>query len=117
MIPGGLLFYSSIFAFLTPGVKGIIEFPPGDIGAKMLYYVLIGLCFSLVGVAGLQLMYLFYLDRIDRERKKRLSELEHRCSDLRSKLSAAHLLIEEQKERIENLEVPNNRSEEVWADV
>jgi len=83
----------------------------------MLYYVLIGLCFSLVGVAGLQLMYLFYLDRIDRERKKRLSELEHRCSDLQSKLSASRLLIEEQKERIEDLEVLNNRSEEVWADV
>ena len=83
----------------------------------MLYYVLIGLCFSLVGVAGLQLTYLFYLDRVDRERKKRLAELEHRCNDLFSKLSAAHRVIEEQKERIENLEVLNNRNEEVWADV
>lgn len=83
----------------------------------MLYYVLIGLCFSLVGVAGLQLTYLFYLDRIDRERKKRLSELEHRCADLQSKLRAAHMMIEEQKERIENLEVLNSRNEEVWADV
>jgi hypothetical protein len=114
---GPLFVYSSIFAFLTVGVKGIIEFPPGNIGAKMLYYVLIGLCFSLVGVAGLQLTYLFYLDRIDRERKKRLSELEHRCADLRSKLRAAHMMIEEQKERIENLEVLNSRNEEVWADV
>ncbi len=83
----------------------------------MLYYVLIGLCFSLVGVAGLQLTYLFYLDRVDRERKKRLAELEHRCSDLFSKLSAAHSVIDEQNERIENLEVLNNRKEEIWADV
>ena len=83
----------------------------------MLYYVLIGLCFSLVGVAGLQLTYLFYLDRIDRERKKRLAELEHRASDLLSKLTAARRVIEEQRERIENLELLQSRSEEVWADV
>ena len=83
----------------------------------MLYYVLIGLCFSLVGVAGLQLMYLFYLDRIDRERKKRLSELEHRCNELHSRLDTAHQVIEEQKERIDKLEIMNGRGEEAWADV
>ena len=37
----------------------------------MLYYVLIGLCFSLIGVAALQFMYMFYID-LDRERKKRI---------------------------------------------
>lgn len=83
----------------------------------MLYYVLIGLCFSLVGVAGLQMMYLFYLDRIDRERKKRIVELEHRCTDLTSKLAAARSTIEEQESVIENLEVLHHRHEEVWADV
>ena len=35
----------------------------------MLLYVLIGLCLSLAGVAGLQLMYMFYLDRIEMRAK------------------------------------------------
>ncbi len=83
----------------------------------MLYYVLIGLCLSLVGVAGLQMMYLFYLDRIDRERKKRLVEMEHRCRDLTAKLAAAQSRVEEQEEIIENLEVFHHRHEELWADV
>lgn len=83
----------------------------------MLYYVLIGLCLTLVGVAGFQLTYMAYLDRIDRERKKRLSELEHRCRDLTAKLAAARLRIEEQEEMIENLEVFQHRHEEMWADV
>ena len=42
----------------------------------MLVYVLIGLCLSLAGVAGLQLMYMLYSDRVDKERKKRVHELE-----------------------------------------
>lgn len=83
----------------------------------MLYYVLIGLCFSLLGVAGLQLMYLFYLDRMDRERKKRIVELESRCKELVARLSNAQNTIVEQEEKIENLEVFQNRHEEAWADV
>lgn len=83
----------------------------------MLYYVLIGLCLSLVGVAGLQMMYLFYLDRIYRERQKRLIELEHRCRDLSASLAAARRRIEEQDDLIENIEVFQHRGEEIWADV
>lgn len=83
----------------------------------MLYYVLIGLCLSLVGVSGLQLMYMFYLDRIDRERKKRLVELEYRCKGLQAKLMEAERRIEEQEQTIENLEVFHSRHEELWADV
>lgn len=83
----------------------------------MLYYVLIGLCLSLVGVAGLQLMYLFYLDRLDGERKKKIVELEHRCSELSARLASARNKISEQEEVIENLEVLQHRQEEVWADV
>lgn len=83
----------------------------------MLYYVLIGLCLSLVGIAGLQLMYLLYLDRLDGERKKRIVELEHRCRELAARLAAARNTIEEQEETIENLQVLHYRQEEVWADV
>lgn len=83
----------------------------------MLSYILIGLCFSLVGVAGLQMMYLFYLDRMDRERKKRLVELEHRVRDLKSRLAAARQRIDEQEDLIESLELFHHGREEAWADV
>lgn len=83
----------------------------------MLYYVLIVLCLSLLGVAGFQLTYMFYLDRLDRERKKRITELEQRCKRLYAKLDAAERRIEEQEEVIENLEVLHGLHEEAWADV
>ena len=83
----------------------------------MLYYVLIGLCFALVGVAGLQFMYLFYLDRLDNERKKRIVELEHRCKKLTQRLAEAEFRIAEQSEVIEAFDVFENPSEESWADV
>ena len=42
----------------------------------MMWYVLIGLSLSLAGVAGLQFFYMAYLERLDREHKKRIRELE-----------------------------------------
>ncbi|MEO7673858.1 MAG: hypothetical protein ABIU09_07255 [Pyrinomonadaceae bacterium] len=83
----------------------------------MLYYVLIGLCLSLVGVAGLQFTYMFYIDRLDRERKKRLVELEHRCKQLSQRLVEAEYRIAEQNEIIQEMEVYDGQSEEAWADV
>ncbi len=83
----------------------------------MLYYVLIGLCFVLVGVAGLQFMYMFYIDRLDGERKKRIVELERRCKKLSLQLSQAESKIAEQKEAIENLDLYDSKGEETWADV
>ena len=83
----------------------------------MLYVILIGLCLALVGVAGFQFMYMFYLDRLDRERKKRLVELEHRCKDLSSRLIAAENKIANQDEIIEGFDIYNGYGEEVWADV
>lgn len=82
----------------------------------MWFYVLIGLCFSLSGVAGLQLMYMFYLDRLDKERKKRLHELEVECRHLRNQLAEAR---EEIKMKDELLAIthPEYEDEEVWADV
>ena len=83
----------------------------------MLYYVLLGLCFALVGIAGLQFIYMFYIDRIDRERKKRIVQLERQCKELSLKLSQAEFRIAEQKEVIESLEVFDGHGEETWADV
>jgi len=82
----------------------------------MLLYVLIGLCLSLAGVAGLQLMYMFYLDRLDKERKKRLHDLEIECRRLSSRLTEAE---SELKTKTEMLEVayPEFEDEEAWADL
>lgn len=81
----------------------------------MLLYVLICLSLSLTGVAGLQMMYMLYMETVDRQRKKRLSELEHEGRVLRQELVDAEL-------RIAELERPlaasiNSREDSYWAEV
>jgi hypothetical protein len=80
----------------------------------MLYYVLIGLSLALTGVAGLQFMYMFYLDRIDKERKKRVVELERRCKNLSRRLVDAERRISEQDDLISAL---YDEEDDRWADV
>jgi hypothetical protein len=84
----------------------------------MLYYVLICLCLVLTGVAGLQLSYMFYLDRLDKERKKRLQELERRCKMLSKRLEDAEAKIELQEAVLDTFyEDKEMESDEVWADI
>ena len=80
----------------------------------MLYYVLIGLSLALTGVAGMQMMYMFYLDRIDKERKKRVAELERRCKSLACRLEDAERRIAEQDDLIAAL---YDEEDDRWADV
>lgn len=82
----------------------------------MLVYILIVLCLSLAGVAGLQMAYMFYLDRLDRERKKRLYELERKCKELAHRLSDAEDRLEQQDRMLEAL-YNENSDDEIWADV
>lgn len=82
----------------------------------MLNYVLIGLALALTGVAGLQMMYLFYLDRIDKERKKRLLEMERRCRNLTRRLEEAERRISEQDGLIATL-YDEEDDDGPWADV
>ena len=84
----------------------------------MLQYVLICLCLALAGVAGLQFMYMFYLERIDRERKRRILELERDCRYLRNDLLDAEARIANQDHIIAELsETIDDAEEEIWADV
>lgn len=83
----------------------------------MMMYVLIGLSLSLVGVAGLQFFYLAYLERLDRERKIRIVELEHHCKHLTARLKEAEQQITEQAELIDTIYEESEEEEEVWADV
>ena len=80
----------------------------------MLYYVLIGLSLALTGVAGMQMMYMFYLDRLDKERKKRVIELERKCRSLTRRLEDAERRIAEQEDLIASL---YEEDDDRWADV
>lgn len=82
----------------------------------MLLYVLIGLSLALAGVSGLQLTYMMYLDRLDRERRKRVHELEVKCRLLGRRLEEAELEIAEQKRMLEDAYAEED-DEEAWADV
>lgn len=82
----------------------------------MLLYILICLSLSLAGIAGLQFTYLFYLDRIDKERKKRINELETQCKSLSRRLHNAELRNAEQNDVLKSFYV-DEESEEAWADV
>jgi hypothetical protein len=66
----------------------------------MLLYALIGLSLVLVGVAGLQFAYLFYIERVFRERQKYLHNLELRHRDLRARLADAERRLAEQDEML-----------------
>lgn len=82
----------------------------------MMLYVLIGLSLSLLGVAGLQFFYLIYLERIDREQKKRIRELERHCKSLSTRITEAEQKISDQNNLLENI-FDEFEEEEVWADV
>jgi hypothetical protein len=82
----------------------------------MLLYVLICVALTLAGVTGLQFTYMFYLERMDAERRKRVHELERQCRTLTHRLADAEQQINEQRRMIEAA-YPEFEDEEVWADV
>lgn len=76
----------------------------------MLMYALIGLSLVLTGVAGLQFMYLFYVDRVYRERCDYLKSLEKKYACLTAQLEAAEHRVAQQNELLGVVDEP-------WADV
>ena len=83
----------------------------------MFMFALIGLCLVLLGVAGLEFTYLFYVERIYRERQKHQQALERKCIRLAEKLDAAEDRIREQSEFIASMCPEGIPDEEAWADV
>ena len=81
----------------------------------MLLYALIGLSLALIGVAGLQFTYLFYLDRVDHERKKLVHKLEGECRRLSTRLNEAELKLAERDALINKFNLGSG--DEVWADI
>ena len=83
----------------------------------MTLYILIGLSLSLAGVAGLQFFYMIYLERIDREQKRRIQELERHCKYLSNRLHEAEQQVADQNDLLETFFEDLTDEEEVWADV
>jgi hypothetical protein len=83
----------------------------------MLMFVLIGVCLVLVGIAGLEFTYLFYVERLYRERQKHLQMLERKCSRLAEKLDAAETRVREQSDFIALMCPEGLPDEETWSDI
>ncbi len=69
----------------------------------MWIYILICLSLSLAGVAGLQFFYMIYIDRLDKDKKKRIRELESHSKKLTRCLQHAELQIAERNSFIESV--------------
>lgn len=76
-------------------------------------FILIGLSFSLLGLAATQFFYMNYLERMDRSRKKHIHDLEEKNKRLTYRLSVANDRIAEQDELLKVY----MEEEEVWAEV
>lgn len=83
----------------------------------MFLFVLIGICLVLTGIAGLQFTYLFYVDRMYRERRKYMHTLEQRSEKLTSQLETARKQLAEQQDLIEAAYPELKKRDEMWADV
>jgi hypothetical protein len=59
---------------------------------------------------------MFYLDRLDKERKKRIHDLELKCKGLSSRLTSAEERIEQQNQMLDALYNDMDDAEH-WADV
>lgn len=79
-------------------------------------YVLICLCLSLAGIAGLQFFYMIYLEQTSKGQRKRIRQLERHCLRLSKRLQTAEATIARQERMMEPEEMPSEE-DEVWADV
>ncbi len=81
--------------------------------------VLIGITLSLLGVAGLQFLYLSWLEQVNRSNKKRITELEHRCMYLNDRLFQSELDVKEHAAVLaeHDIVLETEEIDEVWADV
>jgi ABC-type protease/lipase transport system fused ATPase/permease subunit len=87
----------------------------------MTIYFLIGVVIVLAGVAALQLFYMSYLERLGKEQRHRISELEKHSAHLSHRLNDAEDNLTRQAEIIQAMEYYEDdevlEEEEVWADV
>ncbi len=83
----------------------------------MLMSFLIGLLFVLIGTTGLQFFYLFYVDRLNRERRNYIKSLERRNRVLTAELGMASSKLAEREKMLVTANLMNDVSEEIWDEV
>ncbi len=83
----------------------------------MLMYLLILLSLVLTGIVGLQFTYLFYIDRIYKERRKYLKDLEQKSSLLAKRLDEAERRIAEQNDVLIAVYPDYTPEDDSWADL
>ncbi len=82
-------------------------------------YILLCLSLSLAGITGLLFFYLAYLDRMDKDQKNRIRELERQCQYLTNQLHISEAAMAEHvksEESVSSRFVDEDESE-IWADV
>ena len=83
----------------------------------MLMYFLIGLSLVLVGIVGLQFTYMFWVERMYKERRAYLRQLENKYARQSELLAAAERRIAEQNDLLQTFVPELGMEDEVWADV
>ena len=83
----------------------------------MLIYVLICLCLFLTGIVGFQFFYMIYLERISKEHKNRIRELEQHSIKIAGRLRDAESRIIDQDNLLASNQEELPGDEEIWADV
>ncbi len=82
----------------------------------MIDYILIGISFVLLGVAGLQFFYLAYVQRVLREYKTKIVQLEKRCKSLSNRVEEIEARLAIIEDAFES-NGDDDFDEEVWAEI
>lgn len=84
---------------------------------ELLTYCLIGALFVLLGITGLMFTYMFYVERLYRERARHNKMLERRNARLRRQLDEADDIITELRAVMADHGIGAEIENEVWADI
>jgi len=83
----------------------------------MFTYILLGLLFVLAGVIGLQLTFIFYLERLYRMRVDHTRLLERDAKHLRHKIELLEENLAEKDALLEMHGIEIEKNDEAWADI
>ena len=80
-------------------------------------YLLIGLSLVLVGIVGLQFTYMFWVERMYKERRAYLRQLEGKYARQSERLANAERRLAERNDPLQTVYPEFGKEDEIWADV
>ena len=80
-------------------------------------YFLIGLSLVLLGIVGLQFTYMFWVERMYKERRAYLRQLEGKYARQSERLANTERRLAEQNDLFQTAYPEFGKEDEVWADV